>query len=251
MSLKEGLRVIITQLIPQGETHTRVKLYSEEGIYWATVFGARSTRISYKRHIQVLSMGAMSLSKKKGGFYTIQGFELYESCYELSRYYRYYCVAHALLELALLFESEENVAQFRSLVSHMLKLVSVIREYGIKTEVSTEVWFNYFPLIVYLRFLLQGLVAHGVHAHINPLLASLNSSVISSSDCASQQEQVKRASSSLQKKDTFVWIDAMLQNPILCGEISYNQLITTLNELLNKAQAYLDRELVCASFLLH
>lgn len=116
------VRGVVVYAGHSGEHNSRIGLYTEEGLLYATAYGGKSLKSSVRGSDALLSMGRFSLEENKNGFFKIYDAAIYENCYALSRVLSCYYAACSCAEIVKYIQADDHAAQFKLLADALLFL---------------------------------------------------------------------------------------------------------------------------------
>lgn len=116
-------RGVVVYVSPQGEANKRVGLYTEEGMLYFTIYGARSSKGHTKSALSLFTMGRFVFStgdKSSLRFVDVNIYEMGTSISEKLEVYYAACTAAEVVKTAI---GAEHEMQFKLLVDYLLFLI--------------------------------------------------------------------------------------------------------------------------------
>lgn len=118
---KRGVIVYITE---QGESHRRVGLYTEEGMLYFTLYGARSAKGHTKSILSMFTMGTFLFVLGSRNVYKYVDVQVFDSAMALSNTLEFYYSACVGAEIVRLMVGADHELQFKVLVDFLLWLIN-------------------------------------------------------------------------------------------------------------------------------
>ena len=121
--VREEKRGVVVYVAPQGETNRVIGLYTEDGMIYFTLYGAKSARKHIKSACSLLTMGRFTFNVSTTGVYKFVDIQIFDNGISLSRNIELYYAACAGAELVKLMVGAEHKVQFKTLVDFLLLLI--------------------------------------------------------------------------------------------------------------------------------
>ncbi len=122
MSIHEKKRGVIVYTAPFSEIHTRVGIYTRDGLVYAMAYGQKSQKSKLKNLTSLFVMGQFMLEKNKKNFYKISDVYVYDNCYSLSQNLSFYYAACVCAEIVKFLQGIHHRFQFKITIDALLYL---------------------------------------------------------------------------------------------------------------------------------
>lgn len=118
-------RGVIVYLSPQGEANRRVGLYTEEGMLYFTIYGARSSKNHHRSSLNLFNMGRFEFTIGANNIHKFVDAQIFERCLALSSDIKVYYAACVGAEIVKIMVGAEHEMQFNVLVHFLLYLINI------------------------------------------------------------------------------------------------------------------------------
>ena len=166
------VRGIVVSVEKSGEKNSRLQIYTEMGLLYATAYGGRGLTSSLRGSDALFSMGRFSLEEGRSGFYKLYDAVIYEHCFSLSSSLACYYGACFMAEIVRYMQGTHHTSQFKMLVDALLYAVSISSKEHIQSIRDGDVrWYHAtrvaVMLLVFLwrSFLFNGWQPSTLHSH--------------------------------------------------------------------------------------